>query len=159
MAIASSSSGRLDITVRRDLVILHLLEAVSWFDETSQARLKELGRASVSRTQATLLAHIASGEHRPVRLANMVGISKQATSMALADLVEREMICFEPDPDDRRAKIVKFADGIEPYRKDTIEIFEDLEKLLADVWGEQAMQTVRDALAIDWRELPDRSSR
>lgn len=140
--------------MRRDLIILHLLEAVSWFDQISREKLKQLGRPIVSRTQATLLAHIASGECRPTRLAERVGISKQAVSVALSDLEQRDMLIFEPDPEDGRAKVVKFAPGIEQYREDTIAIFEDIEQTLTEVWGEHEMKIVRKALAIDWQSLP-----
>lgn len=140
--------------MEHDFLINDLVEAVSWFDYVFQQRLGELNRPYVSRTQATLLVHIAKGEKRPTRLAKKVGLTKQAVSNALADLEQRGMLAFSPDPEDRRAVVVEFAPGLDQYRADTAAIHREIEAMLTQVWGEAKFKAVRKAMAIDWRALP-----
>lgn len=140
--------------MEHDFLINDLVEAVSWFDYVFQRRLADLGRPSVSRTQATLLVHIAKGERRPTRLAKKVGLTKQAISNALADLEQRGMISLQPDPEDKRAVLVEFAPGLDQYRADTTAINHEMEEMLRQIWGETKFKMVRKAMAIDWRALP-----
>jgi DNA-binding MarR family transcriptional regulator len=140
--------------MRTDLMMVKLVEAIYWFDESLQFRLKELGWPGITRAQSIILANVANGEVRASRLAEKLGISKQGISQALSDMERRGMIKLDPDPKDRRAVVISFAKSMEPMRKDAIAILEELEAILEDMWGEKRMQSVRKALAIDWRGLP-----
>lgn len=138
--------------------MVQLVESIYWFDEALQRRLAERGWSKITRAQSIILANVANGEVRPARLAEKLGISKQGMSQALNDMVERDMVVLHRDPDDKRALIIEFSEGLEPMRNDAIDILEELEAILADIWGSTKIETVRSALAIDWRKLPDRRS-
>lgn len=146
----------LGTAMRTDLIMVRLVEAIYWFDESLQHRLSELGWDGITRAQSIILANIANGERRPARLAEKLGISKQGISQALDDMAKRQMITLQRDPDDRRAVIIEFAPALEPMRSDAIAILEDLEAMLEELWGAEQMAAVRKALSIEWRQLPDR---
>jgi DNA-binding MarR family transcriptional regulator len=142
--------------MRTDLMMVKLVDAIYWFDESLQSRLQELGWPGITRAQSIILANVANGEIRAARLAEKLGISKQGISQALSDMERRGMIRLDPDPTDRRAVVISFAESMEPMRKDAIAILEELELILEDLWGAEQMQAVRNALEIDWRNLPAR---
>jgi DNA-binding MarR family transcriptional regulator len=144
--------------MRTDLIMVQLLDSIYWFDECLQSRLQELGWPGITRAQSIILANVANGEVRAARLAEKLGISKQGISQALSDMESRGMIRLEADPNDRRAMVIAFAEGLEPMRNDAIVILEELEGILEGLWGPKRMKAVKEALAIDWRGLPMRSS-
>lgn len=140
--------------MNKDLIMVQLVEAIFWFDEALQAQLSAKGWDTISRRQSMILANLADGETRPSRIAEKLGISRQALSQALAEMTARGMITLEDDPDDKRAKIIAFSRDMEPMRQDAVEILNGLEDMLEEKWGKTRLQAVREALALDWRQLP-----
>jgi|SRR5690606_25229450 len=139
--------------MKQDLIMVQLVEAIYWFDETLQEKLREKGWKQLSRAQSMILANLANGETRPSRIAQKLGISRQALSQALAEMVERGIIILREDPDDKRARIISFSGEMLPMFQDTVEIMNDLEAKLEKHWGRTRMKALREALAIDWRNL------
>ncbi|WP_186266062.1 MarR family transcriptional regulator [Sphingorhabdus sp. SMR4y] len=112
--------------MNKDLIMVQLVEAIFWFDEALQAQLSAKGWDTISRRQSMILANLADGETRPSRIAEKLGISRQALSQALAEMTARGMITLEDDPDDKRAKIIAFSRDMEPMRQDAVEILNGL---------------------------------
>lgn len=135
--------------------MVNLVSAVYWFDEALQARLKAEGFDRIGRTQSMLLANVAAGEHRATRIARNLGVSRQAVSQILADLVARKIVTVSTDPDDRRARLVQFHPGAAQLRQLASAILAELEALLAEKLGTRQFTAMRTALAADWGNPPE----
>jgi len=109
-----SRAGRLatgrDGEDRREFLLKDLLAAVYWLDESLQAHLEASGWPRTSRTKSMILINVADGVTRPIQIAGNLGVSRQAVHLALAELERDGLVRLEPDPDDRRAKRVRFSD-------------------------------------------------
>ena len=60
--------------------------------------------------QYRLLGFIPDGGIRPARIVELSGLSKQALFQALAPLEAGRYVVVAPDPDDRRARVVRLSD-------------------------------------------------
>lgn len=136
--------------IKHNILMMNLLSAVYWFDEALQARLEQTGYPDVSRTQSLLLANIAAGEHRAIRIARNLGVSRQAISQILVDLEKRNIVILTSDPDDRRARIVDFHPNAADLRTLASAILDDLEAVVAQRIGQERFEIMRDGLAADW---------
>ena len=135
-------------------VMMNLLTAVYWFDEALQSALNAAGFKSVSRVQSLLLANVASGEHRAIRLARNLGVSRQSVSQMIAELQARDLLVVESDPDDARAKVVKFSETSSPMRDAARSALEQLEAALEARIGSHRFQAMRSALLAEWGDPP-----
>ncbi|MEO9598942.1 helix-turn-helix domain-containing protein [Parasphingorhabdus sp.] len=140
--------------MKNDVLVVQLVEALYWFDKALQQRLRVKGWKAVSPRQSMILANIADGEVRPSAIASKLGISRQAMSQALSEMVDRGIVVLTDDPNDRRAKIICLTKEMEPMHHDTIEILGDLENILEEKLGKTRFKSFREALAINWRALP-----
>lgn len=128
------------------LLMLNLMRTFSWFDEELRSRLAQRGWGSVSRSQSLVLTHVANGVTRASRIAENLGVSRQATSQLLAEMVERGLIEIVPDPDDRRAQRVQFAPRSSGIREDAQTILRSLEEEMEQALGLELMTGLRTAL-------------
>ncbi len=135
-------------------LMMNLLSALYWFDEALQAALKEAGIPNVTRAQSMLIANISAGEHRATRIARNLGVTRQAISLMLGELEARGIVEIVPDPDDRRARIVRFADEANETRRAASKILHYLELKLVERVGLPAYHGLRDALRMDWGDPP-----
>lgn len=128
------------------LLMLDLVRTLYWFDEQLQSRLEALGWGRLGRSQSLILANVANGETRASRMADNLGVSRQAMSQFLTELSERKLIEIVPDPQDRRARIVRFAPESESIREDARRVLTDMETELENSLGPRDMRTLRDGL-------------
>ncbi|MGR4892670.1 MarR family winged helix-turn-helix transcriptional regulator [Sphingopyxis sp. LARHCG72] len=135
-------------------LMMNLLSAVYWFDEALQAALKEAGIPNVSRAQSMLIANISAGEHRATRIARNLGVTRQAISLMLSELEARGIVELVPDPDDRRARIVRFAENANDTRRAAAKALHYLELKLVERIGLPAYHGLRDAMRMDWGDPP-----
>lgn len=142
------------MAIKQDILMLDLLAAIYWFDEALQARLEALGYHGLNRTQSLLLANLGAGEHRAIRIARNLGVTRQAISQILADLEAREIVSVTTDSADRRARIVDFHHNAKPLRRVASQILNQLESTLVERIGRTKVDSLRDALAADWGETP-----
>ena len=70
------------------------------------------------------------------------------------ELEARGIVEIVPDPDDRRARIVRFADEANETRRAASKILHYLELKLVERVGLPAYHGLRDALRMDWGEPP-----
>ena len=129
------------------LLMMDLMRAYYWFDESLRARLLRRGWAPVTRSQSLVLANVANGVNRASRIAENLGVSRQAMSQLLAEMVDKELIEIVPDPQDRRAQRVEFSPAGAAIREDAQQILRELEAEMASTIGEPALAVVRKALA------------
>jgi DNA-binding MarR family transcriptional regulator len=136
------------------LMMMNLLAAVYWFDEGLQEALRNAGWETVTRAQSLLFANIAVGEHRAIRLAENLGVSRQAISQMLRDLHDRGLVVVRDDPDDGRARIVNFSPASESLRNAARDALEALERQLEARIGGKDYRSLRAALLKNWGDPP-----
>ncbi|MBL8555971.1 MAG: MarR family transcriptional regulator, partial [Phenylobacterium sp.] len=125
-----------------------------WFDEALQAALKAAGWSPVSRAQSLLFANVSAGVHRPSRLAENLGVSRQYISQMVAELAAKGLLEVGPDPQDGRAQIVTFGTSAIPLRDAAFQVLQHLESELRSRIGEVDFQGLTAALARDWGQPP-----
>ena len=140
--------------IKSPFLMINLLSGVYWFDEALQAALKASGTMGVTRAQSLLIANIAAGEHRAIRLARNLGVSRQAMSQMIAELESRGILRVAEHPQDRRARVVDFSSSSEPLRTAASQVLLELEGVLKDRIGARRFEIMRAALMADWGEPP-----
>ncbi len=128
------------------LLMLDLMRTYLWFDEQLRSRLADRGWGAVSRSQSLVLTHIANGVSRASRIAENLGVTRQAMSQLLSDMESRGLIELQPDPYDRRAQLVQFAPGGAAIREDAQQTLRDLERDMEAALGADRMRDLREAL-------------
>jgi DNA-binding MarR family transcriptional regulator len=140
--------------MRSPFLMMNLLSAVYWFDEALQAALKEFGVPNVTRAQSMLIANISAGESRATRIARNLGVTRQAISLMIAELETRGIVEVVPDPEDGRARIVRFPEHATETRRAAAAILHYLEVTLVERLGLPAYHGLRDAMMMEWGEPP-----
>lgn len=130
-----------------NLVMLDLMRAFIWFDERLRERLLQRGWGTISRSQSLVLTHIANGATRASRIAEYMGVSRQAISQLLNEMAQMGLIEFTPDPNDRRAQMVQFASAGAKIREDAQQILRELEREMEAILGKSNAAGLRSALA------------
>jgi DNA-binding MarR family transcriptional regulator len=109
-------------------------------------RLAEQGFEEIRPAHGCVFRFVGREGIRLTDLAEQAGLSKQAIGEFVADLEELGYAERVPDPDDRRAKIIRLTDrGVEAQRA-AREIFDDIESRWAEQIGERRVAALRDAL-------------
>lgn len=140
------------------LLLLDLMRAFYWFDENLRRRLAEQGWPPVTRSQSLVLGNVATGVTRPSRIAENLGVSRQAMSQLLGEMVSAGLIELAPDPDDKRAQRIQFAAAGAQIREVAQQILRDLEAEVEGAIGAPQMASLRAALARIPPAAPDAAS-
>lgn len=124
-----------------------LLKVARLVNERSLARANaEAGRAVLRPAVANLFPHIALEGTRVTELAAKLGVSKQAVSKLVGELVAQGVVELLPDPADARARLVRFtAHGVTAIHQG-MSVFREVERELAAVVGEDRMRRLGDDL-------------
>lgn len=124
-----------------------LLKVARLVNERSLARVNaEAGRAVLRPALANLFPHIALEGTRVTELAAKLGVTKQAVSKLVGELVEQGVVELLPDPADARARLVRFtAHGVTAIHHG-MSVFREVERELATVVGEDLMERLGDDL-------------
>ena len=134
-----------------------LIRAARLVDEAAIDRINaEAGRVVARRALLALFPHIAFEGTRLTTLAARLGVSKQAVSKTVGELVEQGLVELIPDPSDGRARLVRFtARGTDAIRHG-LGVLAALESELAVRIGADRMAALHDALAalLDAMEAP-----
>lgn len=128
------------------LLMLDLMRAYYWFDEQLRTRLAQRGWGGVTRSQSLVLTNIGNGVTLASRIAENLGVSRQAMSQLLAEMVDGGLVEIVPDPDDRRAQLVRFAPAGADIREAAQQILRALEGEVEQMIGKSRMNSLRAAL-------------
>ena len=125
-----------------------LLKAARLLDETAVARVNRAARSTALRPVHTkLFPHIDFEGTRLVAIAERLGVTKQAVSQWVAELAEMEVVELCPDPDDARAKRVRFTRrGLEAIHHG-LGVLQQIEEELAARVGPRTMSSLKQALS------------
>lgn len=132
------------------VLMLNLLQAGYWFDEALRRSRKARGLPAPPRTQAFLIINVVLGQTKPSQLAEALGVSRQAVSRMIADLVEDGTLQSAPDPEDGRGIKLSLNPDRASELSDTLATLRKLEAQVAEVIGADRMEVMRAALSMDW---------
>ena len=132
------------------LTMIDLLRAVYWYDEALQRIMRRGGWPTITRTQSLLFASIATGETRPARLAETMGVTRQSLSELISGLVERKILVTAPDPTDGRAVRVGFHPESRELRRAAVQAMRDIHAALGRRIGVAQWAALDAALQENW---------
>lgn len=124
-----------------------LLKAGRLVDELGIARVRERLGAPLRRAHTRLFPHIDLAGTRPTELARRVGISKQATSVLIDELVEMGVLERALDPSDGRAWLVRFAERPGRSLLDGLTVLADIDAELEQSLGPAGLRQLQRQLA------------
>ena len=139
---------------RHATLLIPLFEAFSWFDAGLQAKLREAGWAGVTRPQTMMLIVIGQGVARPAEIARALGITRQSVGATIAEMTAAGLVETHPDPNDRRAAIVRISPLGEERREASRRAMAELTAELARRIGADNVAKLQDALDPDWGRAP-----
>ncbi len=136
-----------------------LFQTFLWFDRNLQQNLVARGWPPASRTESQLLLLVGSGVTRQKDIARILGLTPQAINQTSNQLIAKGLIALEPDPADRRQRIIVVPqDGIDMHL-DATAILAGLEADIAKQIGGVARMGRLDELLVgitlEDRALPD----
>jgi DNA-binding MarR family transcriptional regulator len=135
-------------------LLLKLLGAVYWFDDALQDNLEAQGFPRLSRAISFILLNIAQGEHRAIKIARNLGITRQAVSLMLLGLRDRGVIDINEDPSDKRSQIVSFSPAFAKQGAACAEILVKLETELSRRVGADDFRVMKRVVTTDWGAIP-----
>lgn len=126
------------------------MRAFYWADEGLQNALKRKGWPSITRAQSLVFVNIGEGVTRPSEIAARVGVTRQAIHQTINELVALGFLKLEPDPHDRRAKVVMYTESGARIGRDAVDALHQIESALSSRIGEDQMNALRKALSQEW---------
>lgn len=114
-----------------------------------QRRLEAEGSVThaLPPAQKSLLVHIETTGSRASTLAERLGISKQAVSKLVQELETQGYVVRQPDETDRRATRICFTQQGRDLVRDTVSVFEALDREAIAVLGKDDAAALRELLA------------
>jgi DNA-binding MarR family transcriptional regulator len=125
-----------------------------WWQDAVEMNMKAHELDLIPRSLGTLFVHIMYGERRPIRLAERLGVSRQAVHQMIRQLVERQMVEVEPDPDDGRATIIVPTADFNRSGNGILTILHAIETRMAKRFGERRFAIFKTMLREDWGVPP-----
>jgi len=111
-----------------------------------QGHLVEAGFSDHRAVHHTVMAHVTFDGIRLTELAKRAGVTKQAMSELVSDLVALGYLETRPDPLDGRAKLITFAARGADAVRAANRTFEDLDRALKNQLGPRALRDLRRGL-------------
>jgi DNA-binding MarR family transcriptional regulator len=131
-----------------------MLKRMYWYAETLQDALAQNGLEPLTRAQTFVIANIASGEHHASKIAKNLGVSRQAISLVLIELVNRGYVAMQDDANNRSYRVVDFAPGFVKKGEICLKLVKQLDAELARRIGKKTLQNFREALEAEWGAPP-----
>ncbi|HEU4578705.1 MAG TPA: MarR family winged helix-turn-helix transcriptional regulator [Polyangiaceae bacterium] len=123
-----------------------LFKVARLLDERALARLGMLRGQRLRRSHTQLLPHIDLDGTRMSDLAERLGVSKQAVTQLVDELESFGVVERVPDPEDARARRVRFTARGRAGFFEGLATLGELERELAQGIGEKPMAELRSAL-------------
>lgn len=133
-----------------------LIRAARLVNERGVARIRERHNRAARISHTALLPHIDLDGTRITEIAQRMGITKQAVNQAISEIEAMGLVRRVPDPEDGRAKLVRFTARGRRELLAGISILRELEDELASKIGRQRIKRLRDDLAVLVSCLEDR---
>jgi len=124
-----------------------LFKAARLLNEDAIARVRDRTGQPVRVAHTALLPHVDLEGTRLTELARRVGVSKQAVGQLVDELEEMGQLERVPDPDDSRAKLVRFSKRGRKGLLDGLAVLGELEAELVAAVGKPRVAELHDTLA------------
>ena len=141
------------------LLMWSLLRSFIWLDRALQANMSARGWNPVSRAESQVMLLASAGITRPTEISKALGLSRQAINQTIKQLIRRQLVTLVEDPEDRRCKIIEFADAGQGVRSDALEIIAGLDTYLAERMGADELDGLKAVVNQNWGEPPLLSNR
>lgn len=128
------------------------MRAFYWADEGLQNLISAKGWPAITRAQSLVFVNIGEGVTRPSEIATRIGVTRQAIHQTLNELVDLGYLKLEPDPTDKRAKVIRYTDKGARLGLDALVALKEVEDELARRIGHATVLGLRQALAVPWGE-------
>jgi DNA-binding MarR family transcriptional regulator len=132
---------------------IHKLPLPGLLDMASEAlfvefrkELVESGYGDIRPTHGCVFRFVREDGLRLTELATLAGMTKQSIGEIVDDLTARGYTERFPDPDDRRAKLIRLTPKGEEAQAVGLSLFAKLEQRLADRYGAKRMAQMRELL-------------
>lgn len=126
------------------------MRAFYWADESLQNLISAKGWPAITRAQSLVFVNIGEGVTRPSDIATRIGVTRQAIHQTLNELIEMGYLRLEPDPTDKRAKVIRYTEKGARLGLDALAALKDVEAELARRIGQDSMLNLRQALTVPW---------
>jgi DNA-binding MarR family transcriptional regulator len=124
-----------------------LFKAARLLNERAVARVEPRpGAPRLRPAHTSLFPHIDLAGTRSTELARRMGISKQAVGQLVDELEQMGAVERIPDPEDGRAKLIRFSRRPGSSLLDGLRHLQTLEAELADELGHERMRTLHEGL-------------
>jgi DNA-binding MarR family transcriptional regulator len=101
------------------------------------------GHTQVKQAHNVVFATLTSDGTRTVDMATRAGVTRQSMGEVVREMAQLGLVSLEADPADGRAKLVRYTDAGLDVATDGHGHIIDLERRLADEFGEEEYETVR----------------
>ena len=134
--------------LKRQSVAQLLFKCARLVNERAIARVNERGGAgpALRAAHTTLFPHLNAEGVRGADLDKKLGVTKQAVSQLVTELEEWGVVEQIADPQDGRAKLVRFTKKGEQALLQGLAVLGELETELTDKIGKRRMQELHTAL-------------
>jgi DNA-binding MarR family transcriptional regulator len=123
-----------------------LINAFRTFESRLLERLNDAGYDEATPGHLAALRHLDPEGLQISRLAEDAGVSRQAMSEMVRELMTRGWVKKERDPDDGRAKLITYTDEGHELIAEAQEAVAEIEDELVEMLGEKAYGELRSAL-------------
>jgi len=118
-----------------------LIALVHNADKAFQAHMvrsaHERGRPDIKPAHNFLFAILGDDGDRAANLAQRAGITRQSMGEVIRDLVDIGILEMAPDPDDGRAKIVRYTPEGKRFASEGFRHLRELERVFEEEFGEE----------------------
>jgi DNA-binding MarR family transcriptional regulator len=105
------------------------------------------GHAEVKMAHNSVFGTLHAEGARAADMAARAGITRQSMGEVIRDMVGLDLLEMRSDPEDGRAKVVRYSEHGLAVASDGFRYLGELERRFADEFGEQEYEVVRDVLA------------
>jgi DNA-binding MarR family transcriptional regulator len=134
-------------TLKRQSVAQLLFKCARLVNERAISRVNERATGPALRAaHTTLFPHLNAEGVRGADLAKKLGVTKQAVSQLVTELEEWGVVEQVADPQDGRAKLVRFTKKGEQALLQGLAVLGEVETELSDKIGKRRMQELHTAL-------------
>ena len=119
---------------------------VNWIMDCIYEHVVAAGFDDLGRAHVRLFRFPTAEGLRPSELADRLQVSKQSVNDLLHDLEARGYLVREPDPRDRRARVVRLTDRGRALEDAAYEGAASAQRLIAEQLGARRFAQMRDAL-------------
>ena len=130
---------------RRNIGVL-LQQLARDFERRTRTSLQARGHTELLPSHQVVFAGLGRSGTRLTVLAHNAGMTKQAMGQIVDDLEQLGYVERTPDPDDGRAKIVRFTEAGLDFVCDAAEVLDEIWREYSALLGSQELDQLQDTL-------------